>query len=119
VSGLLRRRRKRRSRRREVRRRVVRRIGVDPIDADQVRRYQSRLRGGLIVIRVRGDSPAAQISIVEGDVIVGIENWETVSIDNVEWILDHAQQIKNGEPIRLLILRDGRLLESSVRLGEQ
>jgi C-terminal processing protease CtpA/Prc len=94
-------------------------LSLDPIEADQLRRYQTPLRGGLIVLRVRKESPAAQMKVAEGDVIIGLGDWETVSVANVEWVLDHAEQIKDGEPIRILTLRDGQLREAAAHLGPQ
>jgi len=94
-------------------------LSLDPLEASQVQRVRSQLRGGLIVIAVRDNSPANQASVLEGDVIVGLGNWETLSRENVDWVLQHADEVKNGEPLRIFLLRNGELRHAAVRLGPQ
>ena len=49
-----------------------------------------RYRGGMKVVDVRGDSPAARNGIRKGDILVGLSKWETVSAENVSWILNQS-----------------------------
>jgi serine protease Do len=42
--------------------------------------------GGVAVKDVREGSPAAQASLVAGDIILGIEEWATVSANDIQWI---------------------------------
>lgn len=73
------------------------------------RRYQTRYRGGLSVISVRRDSPAAKQGIRRGDVLVGMHIWETVSIENVSYILNRPD-LSNLNPIKFFILRGSETL---------
>ena len=86
---------------------VWRRLGfaLDPIDAGQLRRLNPQLRGGLIIIGVRPESPAEKLGLREGDVMIGLDKWETLSLTNVQWVLDRSE-LRDGQPIRILTLRD-------------
>jgi len=48
----------------------------------------TRYRGGLLVTAVRPDGPASQQGIRRGDILYGMHIWETVTPDNVTYILN-------------------------------
>ena len=57
-----------------------------------------KYRGGMRVIEVRTDGPAAANGIQKGDILVGLDKWETLSADNVTWILNQQQtQLSDGQ----------------------
>jgi len=66
--------------------------------------YNTRYRGGLTVASVRPDSPAADQGIRRGDVLVGMHIWETISLDNVSYILGRTD-LRSHDPIKFYILR--------------
>ena len=72
--------------------------------AARVQKLQSRYRGGLLVREVRADGPAADQGIHAGDILVGLHVWETVSPDNVTYVLDKAREDNLG-PIKFYVLR--------------
>lgn len=78
---------------------------LEPGDASQIRRINPTLRGGLKVVAVRPESPAAKLGVREGDVVIGLAKWETVSLKDVDWVLDHYQP-RDGQPINILTLRN-------------
>ncbi|MGC1275201.1 MAG: trypsin-like peptidase domain-containing protein [Planctomycetaceae bacterium] len=77
----------------------------------------TRYRGGLRVSAVRDDSPAAQNGIRPGDVLVGLHQWETVSIDNVDWVLKNDDVKKMG-PIRFYIVRGRETLYGHLKTAK-
>ena len=89
--------------------------GLTPIPAATFRKYHSRYRGGLKVDEVREDSPAQRHGIRRGDVLVGMHKWETISEDNVAYILNSAE-FKATQPFRFYILRNGETLYGNMRL---
>jgi serine protease Do len=65
---------------------------------------QTRYRGGLTVIEVRPDSPAAAQGIIAGDVLVGMHIWETATLENVGYILKRPD-FTTLTPVKFFILR--------------
>ncbi|MDA1049398.1 MAG: trypsin-like peptidase domain-containing protein [Planctomycetota bacterium] len=84
-------------------------IRLTPTASGTFRRISTRYRGGLKVIGVRPDSPAAQQGIRYGDILVGMHKWETVSMDNVAFILE-SDVVRANEPVKFYVLRGGETL---------
>ncbi|MBN2477160.1 MAG: trypsin-like peptidase domain-containing protein [Pirellulales bacterium] len=71
--------------------------------------YRTRYRGGLAVTDVRPGSPAAHRGIRSGDVLVGMHVWETVSVDNIAYIVNRPD-FSGLSPIKFFILRGNETL---------
>ncbi len=84
-------------------------LKLQPIPSQQFKQYQSRYRGGLSVTAVRPESPAAKQGIRRGDVLVGMHIWETVSLENVEYVLNRPD-FTEFEPVKFYILRGSETL---------
>jgi len=80
-------------------------LRLDPVSARQIRQANNRYRGGMMVTSVRGDSPAAKAGIRRGDILVGMHEWETISMENVNYILTRANTSKL-DPLKFYIVRD-------------
>lgn len=50
---------------------------------------RTKYRGGMRVIDVKDNSHAAIQGIQKGDILVGLDKWETTNFDNITWILHH------------------------------
>jgi serine protease Do len=77
--------------------------------AEFKQKYQTRYRGGLAVLDVRPNSPAAEQGIRPGDVLVGMHIWETLSLDNVAYILKRPD-FSTINPLKFFILRGSETL---------
>lgn len=86
-------------------------------DDDFKQTYQTQYRGGLQVTAVRPDSPAAAKGIRRGDVLVGMHVWETISMENVAYIL--SQESLESSPLKFYILRGSETLYGYIALGPQ
>lgn len=77
---------------------------------------QTRYRGGLSVTTVRPKSSAAGQGILPGDVLVGIHIWETISLENVTYILKRPD-ISSLSPMKFFILRGDETLYGYLPVG--
>ncbi|HET6880018.1 MAG TPA: trypsin-like peptidase domain-containing protein [Pirellulales bacterium] len=83
-------------------------IGLDarPITAKQFQHHhRTRYRGGLLVEDVRAESPAAKQGIRRGDILVGMHIWETVSLENLTYILNRSD-LASLDPLKFYLLRE-------------
>ncbi len=78
-------------------------------DSEFKQKFRTRYRGGLLVVDVRSNSPAAEQGIRSGDVLVGMHIWETVSLDNVAYILKRPD-FNSITPVKFFILRGNETL---------
>ena len=85
------------------------------IRAEPTKVEKARYRGGMKIIEVREGSPAAEQRIREGDVLVGIDRWETVDQHNLSYALAHAAWHQNGG-LKFYILRGGETLFGQMKL---
>ena len=84
-------------------------LRLEPVPSRQFQAYRSRYRGGLTVTEVRPEGPAAKQGIRRGDVLVGMHIWETVTADNVNYVLDRPD-FGQLEPVKFYILRGNETL---------
>jgi serine protease Do len=80
-------------------------LRLDPVGTSQLRGYQKQYRGGLLVTAVRRDSPASHDGIRQGDILLGMHIWETISLENVTYILKNPD-FASLQPLKFLILRN-------------
>ncbi len=85
-------------------------LQLKPIPSNEFRqRHQTRYRGGLVVTSVRTGGPAAKRGIRPGDVLVGMHKWETITIENVNYILNRPD-FKSLHPLKFFVLRGNETL---------
>ncbi len=80
-------------------------LRLTTISSEQFKAYNNRVyRGGLAILAVRAGSPAERNGIQRGDVLLGMHEWETVSPENVDYILSRPD-FSQLEPLKFYILR--------------
>ena len=79
-------------------------IRVAPAALSEVSSISEDYRGGLRITEVRPGSPAARNRLMVGDIIVGIMEWQTVSMENLQWILA-SPNFKQGSPSKYYVIR--------------
>ncbi len=84
-------------------------VRLKPVSSIQRTQLSSRYNGGLVVTAVRDGSPAAQQRIRPGDILVGMHIWETVSMDNVAYVLSRPD-LADLEPLKFYIVRNRETL---------
>jgi serine protease Do len=79
------------------------------INTRELRDQLTKYRGGLKVVDVKADGPAGKQGIRAGDILVGMHVWETVTLENVEYVLNRPE-INQIVPVKFYIVRDGETL---------
>lgn len=91
-------------------------LRLEVMPAERVQSVSTRYNGGLKVVDVRPDGPAARQGIRRGDVLVGMHKWETVSLDNVQFILN-SNEFAKAQPVKFYILRGNETLYGHMRVS--
>ena len=89
---------------------VWRKLGVrlSPVNAELVSRNNQQLHGGVAILDLDPQGPAAKAGLQRGDILVGLHQWETVSVDNVTFVLTHPE-LASFNPLRFFIVRAGQI----------
>ena len=84
-------------------------IQLDTLDVKDRPLVGPRYRGGMRVTDVRLNSPAALNGIQQDDILVGLHIWETVNIENVDYVIGHPQ-LRSFSPLKFYVLRGDETL---------
>lgn len=92
-------------------------LKLDVVDAATLAaRGETRYRGGLRVVDVRPGGPAAQRGVRPGDILVGIHKWQTVSLENIIYILN-SNEFRAAQPVKFYVLRGDETLYGTLRVS--
>ena len=85
-------------------------LRLQPVGPEAVAKVNPLLHGGMLVLEVAPGSASATAGVQKGDVLVGLHNFETISHDNVAFVLNH-KDFASFLPLRFFVARDGKLRE--------
>jgi serine protease Do len=93
---------------------VWQKLGVQlaPVAPEMVTRHNSDLRGGLEVTAISGSGAAARAGIRKGDILVGLQQYETITLDNVTYVLNLPELA--SAPVPFYILRSGQVRRGQI-----
>ncbi len=74
----------------------------------EVSRVHPQLRGGLVIAEVQPEGPASRAGLRPGDILVGLHQWEMLTLDNVVYVLNHPDR-HTFSPLKFYILRAGQV----------
>jgi serine protease Do len=83
-------------------------VKLSPVAAEFVNRANPQLRGGLLVLDLRADSTAAKAGLQRGDILIGLHQWEMLSLDNVSFVLTHPD-LASFNPLKFYLIRSGQV----------
>jgi serine protease Do len=89
---------------------VWRKLGVrlNAVKGELTAKSSRQLHGGLVVTDIRGDGVAGKAGLQKGDILIGLHQWETVSLDNVVFVLTH-RDLASFNPLCFYIVRSGQI----------
>lgn len=88
---------------------------LEAVDAGEFQQYSTRYRGGMKVVGIRPGSPAQATGIQHGDILVGILGWETISPDNVAYVLK-SEEFKTEPSAKFYIVRGSETLFGHLKI---
>jgi serine protease Do len=91
-------------------------LRLEPMPSDAFQKLNTRYRGGLRVTAVRPGSPAAAEGIRRGDVLVGMHIWETITLDNLRYILNRPD-FTQLRPLKFYIVRGEETLYGHLQVS--
>jgi serine protease Do len=89
---------------------IWRKLGLrlQAVNTEDVARSHPQLHGGLAVTEVRSEGAAAKAGIQRGDILVGLHQWEMLTLDNILFVMNHPD-LSTFNPLRFYILRAGQV----------
>jgi C-terminal processing protease CtpA/Prc len=93
-------------------------LGVElgEVTRDTVQRLKLREERGALIEAVTAGSSAAQAGLLTNDVIV---KWDGESVESAREVSRHIRETPVGRSVRLGVIREGREVEVSVKMGER
>ncbi len=79
-----------------------------------VTQLNDKYAGGLRIEKVRPGSPAKNVGMQVGDILVGLHEWETASLDDMNYIVN--QPVVLQQPVQFYILRGRQAFYEKIRL---
>ena len=87
-----------------------------PISKADHQTLAPRYRGGMRVAAVRPGSSSNQSRIQVGDILLGLEGYETLNADNMNYVMDDAEKNQTSS-LEFYVYRGGKLLKGWLQLG--
>ncbi len=98
---------------------ILERLGVKVGNPVAAKGVPSRYRGGLTIVEVSENGPAAKAGFRKGDIFVGLHVWEILSLDNLSYALRHRDTSPSSgqSSFRAYVVRDGETRFANVVLA--
>jgi serine protease Do len=98
---------------------IWKRLGLklERVGNEQVNKSNKQLNGGLSIEEVRAESPAAKAGLQRGDILVGLHQWEMLSLENVAFVLTNPE-LPTFTPLKFYIIRDGAVHRGTIQSVE-
>lgn len=93
-------------------------LRLKPADAQQVKQVDPSYNGGLVVVAVREKSPADIAQLRQGDVLVGLLEWQTPNWKDLEWIFNR-DEMKDSQKPRFRIIRGKGVFYGTFDMSKQ
>lgn len=100
-----------------IRDQVYREMGIqlEPANATLVNEIDSSYKGGLKITSVRSASPADKAQIQEGDILVGLLEWQTPNWEDLNWIMK-SKEMRSADSPKFHIMRNQEVFWGTLEL---
>lgn len=85
----------------------------------QLQSFRNRYRGGMRVLDVRPKSIAADYGIKQGDILVGLHEWETVRWEDINYILNQNTLLNGNDPVKFYVVRGQEVLYGNLKFASR
>lgn len=75
----------------------------------------AKYRGGMKIVEIRDRGPALMTGLKTGDVLVGLRDWETTSLNGIRWILAQDRWTSTNR-VNFVALRGTQILYGDVEV---
>ncbi len=89
-------------------------IGISGIDLDSTTAKRNNLQEGIYIAQVASNSPASQAGLQKGDIIIGVDDKETKTMEQLN---EYKNTKKIGDKIKLKIVRASKEQEVELTLA--
>jgi len=83
-------------------------ITVSSMNGEAISRVNRQLHGGLEIVQLNPDGAAGRAGIKKGDILVGLHQWETLTLDNVAFVVTNPE-LSTFMPLSFYIVRGGQV----------
>ena len=91
-------------------------LKFEAVNGNFVQQIDSRFNGGLRITDVRAGSVAATQRLRNGDILVGMQSWETTRPADVTFVLNRPE-VSRGQAIKFYVLRGTETLSGHMRVN--
>jgi S1-C subfamily serine protease len=91
-------------------------VRFQPINPDISARYNLAVQWGIYVTQVVSGSPADKAGLKEADIIIKLDD---TALDESHSYINTLFAYKAGDQVNLSVMRDGKLIQVPITLGEQ
>ena len=92
-------------------------LRLEKVSRNEIRKRSDKFRGGLRVVEVDEDGMSAAEGIREGDLLVGVHVWETVDLENLDYIFEDAN-FEDAPTVPFYILREDKTFAGSFQVSK-
>lgn len=89
-------------------------IGISGIDLDSTTAKRNNLQEGIYIAQVASNSPASQAGLQKGDIIIGVDDKETKTMEQLN---EYKNTKKIGDKVKLKIVRASKEQEVELTLA--
>lgn len=93
-------------------------VKLKPASGPQIQSVDSSYSGGLLVQAVRENSPAELAQLRQGDILVGLLEWQTSTWNNLDWVFN-SEEMKQADKPEFRIIRGSSVYKGRFDLTQQ